>query len=60
MVNGRELNRVEKHLIWCHACVHRASIAQDFIDAMRAAIIQGNFDLDCLEQDAAKKSKRSR
>jgi hypothetical protein len=41
-----ELAPLEEHLLICPECVDRADEAQDYVDAMRAAIIKGNFDLD--------------
>jgi hypothetical protein len=41
-----ELASLEEHLLICPECVDRADEAQDYVDAMRAAIIKGNFDLD--------------
>ena len=58
MVHGRELSRMEKHLLWCDACVHHAYIAQDYIDAMRAAIIQGTFDVDWLARKPVQTGRR--
>ena len=46
MVREPELTEIELHLLWCQECVRRAHDIQDYVDAMRAAIIQGNFDLD--------------
>jgi hypothetical protein len=37
---------IEEHLLACNDCVVRAAETQDYVDAMRAAIIRGNFDLD--------------
>jgi len=60
MVHGRETIQIEKHLFWCEECVKRAYEAQDYVDAIRAAIIKGDFDLDWLERNAARESKRRR
>ena len=34
------------HLLWCEECIDRAYETQEYIDAIRAAIVRGNFDLD--------------
>ena len=41
-----ELAPLEEHLLACPSCVERAKEAQDYVDAMRAAIIEGNVDLE--------------
>ena len=41
-----ELASVEEHLLICPECVDRAAETQAYVDAMRAAIIRGNFDLE--------------
>jgi len=41
-----ELAPLEEHLLACPSCVKRAAEAQDYVDAMRAAIIEGGFDLE--------------
>lgn len=46
LLEGPELAAVEEHLLWCEECVGRAEETQDYIDAIRAAIIRGGFDLD--------------
>jgi hypothetical protein len=43
-----ELAPLEEHLLWCPECVKRAEEAADYVDALRAAIIVGNFDLNWL------------
>lgn len=40
-----ELAPLEEHLLACPQCVERAEEAADYVDAMRAGIIEGNFDL---------------
>ncbi len=37
---------VEEHLLWCQSCIARAEESARYVDAMRAAIIEGNFDTD--------------
>ena len=37
---------LEEHLLWCSKCVERAEESADYVDALRAAIIVGNFDLE--------------
>jgi len=46
MINGAELDALETHIIGCPACADRAAEVADYVDAMRAGIIKGNFDLD--------------
>jgi hypothetical protein len=45
MVTGTELDQLEEHIISCPACADRAEEAADYVDAVRAGIILGNFDL---------------
>jgi hypothetical protein len=45
MVTGAELDTLEEHIIGCPECADRAAEAADYVDAMRAGIILGNFDL---------------
>jgi hypothetical protein len=40
-----ELASLEEHLLACPWCVGRAEEAQDYVDTMRAAIIEGDHDL---------------
>jgi hypothetical protein len=46
VTNEANLATMEKHLLWCRTCVDRASEISDYVDAVRAAVIEGNFDLD--------------
>lgn len=41
-----ELAPLEQHILACAACAERAEETQDYVDAMRAAIITGEFDLE--------------
>jgi hypothetical protein len=41
-----ELAPLEEHLLACPSCVEREKEARDYADAMRAAILEGNFDLE--------------
>jgi hypothetical protein len=41
-----ELAPLEEHLLACPSCVERGEDAQGYVDAMRAAIIEGDFDLE--------------
>ena len=47
--SGPELAVLEEHLLVCAECVERAEASDFYIDAIRAAIIRGNFDLACRE-----------
>jgi hypothetical protein len=40
-----ELAPLEEHLLACPKCAERADESADYVDAIRAAIITGNFDL---------------
>lgn len=44
--NEAELEPLEEHLLCCPKCVERAEEAADYVDAIRAGIIVGNFDLE--------------
>ena len=47
MVNDEsELALLEEHLLACPSCVERAEEAQNYVDAIRAAIVEGSFDLE--------------
>ena len=41
-----ELAAVEEHLLWCPICVDSADESADDVDALRAGIVVGNFDLE--------------
>ena len=41
-----ELAPLEEHLLACPKCVERAEKSADYMNAVRAAIIIGNFDLE--------------
>ena len=41
-----ELAPLEEHIIGCSACATRADATQDYVDAIRAAIIEGGWDLE--------------
>jgi hypothetical protein len=45
MVKGRELVSLEEHYLGCPECAERAEEAADYVDALRAGIITGNYDL---------------
>uniref|UniRef100_Q01TN6 Zinc-finger domain-containing protein n=1 Tax=Solibacter usitatus (strain Ellin6076) TaxID=234267 RepID=Q01TN6_SOLUE len=38
-----ELAMIEEHLLWCPRCIDAAEEAAQYVDTMRAAIIEGNF-----------------
>jgi hypothetical protein len=46
MVNGAELEALEDHIIGCDECADKAAESAAYVDAIRAAIIEGDFDLD--------------
>jgi len=39
-----ELALLEEHILGCPPCAQRATDAQNYVDTMRAAIIEGGFD----------------
>ena len=39
-----ELARIEEHYLGCPRCAQRAQEAADYVDALRAGIIKGNYD----------------
>ena len=43
---GPEFERLEEHLLACSFCAERAEMTADYVDAIRAAIIEGNWDSD--------------
>jgi hypothetical protein len=44
MIAEKELDALEEHIIGCAACATAAAETADYVDAMRAGIIAGNFD----------------
>ncbi len=40
-----EEKAIEEHLLWCKACLWRAEEISRYVDAMRAGIVLGEFDL---------------
>jgi hypothetical protein len=42
-----ELAALEEHYLGCPECAERAEESAQYVDTMRAAIITGNFDLEC-------------
>ena len=47
MVNDEsELALLEEHLLACPSCVERAEEVQNYVEAIRAAIVEGSFDLE--------------
>jgi hypothetical protein len=46
MFDNQKLAQLEDHLLACAACVERAEKAATYVDALRAAMIVGNFDLE--------------
>jgi anti-sigma factor RsiW len=45
------LARVEEHLLWCHKCIDRATASDRYIDALKAGIRRGGFDIELLAQE---------
>jgi hypothetical protein len=56
-LTGTELDTLEEHLLECPECATRAEESADYVDAMRAGIIMGNYDLtiDCSRRLARRK-----
>lgn len=52
---GRRLAKLEEHLLSCPRCAERAEKAAQYVDAVRSAIVSGNFDWGSLR--TAKRSK---
>lgn len=46
MTGESELTLIEEHLLCCAACVYRMEEMQDYIDAIRAGLIRGRYDLE--------------
>jgi len=46
IVDEAELVSVNEHLLACAGCAERAEEAASYVDAIRAAIILGDFDLN--------------
>jgi anti-sigma factor RsiW len=44
--DSAEAVALEEHLLACAECVARAEASDDYVDAIRAGIIAGNFDLE--------------
>jgi anti-sigma factor RsiW len=44
-VSEAEEAAIEEHYLGCPACAERAEAAADYVDAIRAGIIVGNYDL---------------
>ena len=40
-----ELATLEEHLLWCHPCIERAQEAENYVDLVRASLIEGDYDL---------------
>jgi hypothetical protein len=41
----RELKLIEEHYLGCRHCARRAEEVAKYVDALRAAIVSGDFDL---------------
>ena len=48
-----ERGRIEAHVISCQDCLLRAMEAQRYVDAMRAAIVTGDFDLEWIRRNSS-------
>ena len=48
-----ELAPVEEHLLACSGCATRAAEAAEYVDAVRAGIIFGDFDIETEQPGAA-------
>jgi hypothetical protein len=46
LTDEAELAVIEEHLTWCSRCIDAAEEAAQYVDAMRAAIIRGDYDLE--------------
>jgi hypothetical protein len=52
-----EFAQLEQHLLSCERCLARAKETQDYVDAMRRGIIEGNFDLPVNEVGRPRKKE---
>ena len=43
--DGAELKGLEEHLLACPDCVARAEISDDYVNLIRRALIEGDYDL---------------
>jgi len=43
MIEEPDLTCVEEHVLACYRCAARAAETQDYVDAVRAAIIAGGY-----------------
>jgi hypothetical protein len=41
-----ELAPIKEHILACPSCAERTEQVQDYVNAMRAAMIAGGFDLE--------------
>jgi hypothetical protein len=46
VVDEANLAPLEEHLLACPKCVERAEESADYVDAIRAGIIVGNFEVE--------------
>ena len=46
VVDEAELDTIEEHLLTCSHCIDAAEEAAQYVDALRAGTIAGNFDLE--------------
>jgi hypothetical protein len=46
VVDEAELAHLEEHVLACPECAERAEKSATYVDAIREAIIAGNFDLE--------------
>jgi hypothetical protein len=46
VVDEAELALLEEHYLGCPQCAERAEQIADYVDTIRASIINGNFDLE--------------
>lgn len=43
LTEEEELARIEEHLLWCATCLARAEQAQDYVDAVRVALLKLHY-----------------
>jgi hypothetical protein len=51
VTDEEELAVLEEHILWCHPCLDIVEEAQGYVDLMRSAIINGNYDLDICQRE---------
>ena len=48
VIDESELATIEKHLLWCQQCLDRMESTERYVNAMRAGIVRGAFEVELL------------